>query len=377
MNEKGIAIMDTRCQNEKMTMSRRDFGIAACGTALALKLPLDTAAQSGPSQAGGKESEAIDPASLVDPELLPFLQPFIAAAAKEPHPVRTLASYRTGSAAAQEKYAFSPSPPVEDRTVSGLPGQPDVRVFIVGAAPGKLKPAMLHVHGGGYITGHAGDAVPNMQKAATRFGCVAMSVDYRLAPETPFPGPLNDNYAALLWLHRHAAELGVDPDRIIVAGESAGGGHAAILAIAARDRGEVRLRAQILTYPMLDDRTGTSRPVPHHVGAFVWRPEDNRFGWSSMLGQPAGGDTAPSGSVPARVVDLRGLPPTFIGVGSLDLFVEEDMEYARRLLDAGVPAELYVAPGAYHGFEAFVPEAEVSMIFREARDGAIRRAFST
>ena len=141
-------------------------------------------------------------------------------------------------------------------------------------------------------------------------------------------------------------------------------------------RGEVRLRAQILTYPMLDDRTGSSRATPPYVGAFIWQPEDNRFGWSSLLGQPAGAETAPYGSVPARVADLRGLPATFIGVGSIDLFAEEGIEYARRLVDAGVSTELYLAPGAFHGFDAFVPQAEVSTVFRAARDGAIRRAFS-
>jgi acetyl esterase/lipase len=215
-----------------------------------------------------------------------------------------------------------------------------------------------------------------MQEVVTEFGCVAITVDYRLAPETPFPGSLNDNYAALLWLHRNAPELGVDRDRIILAGESAGGGHAAMLAIAARDRGEVPLRAQILTYPMLDDRTGSSRPVPPYIGAFIWQPEDNRFGWSSLLGQPAGSETVPSGPVPARVTDLQELPATFIGVGSIDLFAEEGVEYARRLVDAGVSAELYLAPGAVHGFDSFAPRAEVSTVFRAARDGAIRRAFS-
>jgi acetyl esterase/lipase len=134
-------------------------------------------------------------------------------------------------------------------------------------------------------------------------------------------------------------------------GESAGGGHAAMLAIAARDRGEVPLVYQALIYPMLDDRTGSTRKPPPYIGAVFWTPEENRFGWTSLLGVPAGSARVPNGAVPARIRDLRGLPPAFIGVGSIDLFVDEDIDYARRLIDAGVPTELNVVPGAFHGFD--------------------------
>src|SRR5207302_7809118 len=148
-----------------------------------------------------------------------------------------------------------------------------------------------------------------------------------------------------------AAELGVDRSRIAVMGESAGGGHAAMLAIAARDRGEIPLAYQALIYPMLDDRTGSSRKTPPYQGAVIWTPQKNRFGWSSLLGAPAGSAQAPYGAVPARVENLRGLPPAYIGVGSIDLFIDEDVEYARRLIDAGVLVTLNVVPGGFHGFD--------------------------
>jgi acetyl esterase/lipase len=148
-----------------------------------------------------------------------------------------------------------------------------------------------------------------------------------------------------------------------------------MLAIAVRDRKEFSLVAQILIYPMLDDRTGSSRSVPAHIGAYVWTPASNRFGWSSLLGQPAGARTVPHGSVPARVSDLSRLPPTFIGTGAVDLFVEEDIQYANRLMAAGVPVELLVVPGAYHAFDLIATNAALTHEFREAQLRALRRAF--
>ncbi len=152
-------------------------------------------------------------------------------------------------------------------------------------------------------------------------------------------------------LHDHAGELGADPARIALMGESAGGGHAAMLAIAARDRGEVPIVYQAPIYPMLDDRTGSTQMPPPQAGAFIWRPVDNRFAWTCFLGMPAGAAAVPYGAVPARVEDFRDLPPAFIAVGSIDLFVDEDVEYARRLTDAVVPVELHVYPGCFHAFD--------------------------
>ena len=158
-------------------------------------------------------------------------------------------------------------------------------------------------------------------------------------------------------------------------GESAGGGHAAILALTARDRGEVPVLFQCLIYPMLDDRTASSRAVPPHIGQILWTGEANRFGWQSFLGQPPGLDSAPRNAVPARVENLAGLPPAFVGVGAIDLFVDEDIEYARRLNAAGVQTELVVVPGAFHGFDAIAPDTSLAKQFNEVKLHALRTAF--
>ncbi len=253
---------------------------------------------------------------------------------------------------------FLPRPNAEPswapRMIPGATGSPDVRVVVInpGAAGAAPRPAVLHLHGGGFVMGGAVHSLWRTQEIAEALDCLVVSVDYRLAPETPFPGALDDNYAALRWLHDRADELGVDRARIAVVGESAGGGHAATLAVAARDRGELPLRALALAYPMLDDRTGSTVAKPPHMGAILWNAQRNRFGWSSLLGVPAGSATVPAGAVPARAADLRGLPPTWIGVGSIDLFVDEDIEFARRLLEVGVPTRLSVVPGAFHVFDA-------------------------
>lgn len=263
-------------------------------------------------------------------------------------------------------------PPVSVRQIAGPTGAP-LRIFVINAVGKRGRPAILHIHGGGYILGSPTTEIPNLQRIAAARDCVIVSVDYRLAPETRFPGALEDNYAGLAWLFAHAEDLGVDRRRIIVMGESAGGGHAAGLAIAARDRGQFSLAGQVLVYPMLDDRTGSVRQPPDHQGGYVWTPEQNRLGWSALLGMKAGSADPPYGAAPARVENLKGLPPTFIGVGGLDLFLQEDIDYARRLLDSGVSTELLVVPGAYHAFPFIVPEAKVSRQFLGAIDDAIAR----
>jgi acetyl esterase/lipase len=202
---------------------------------------------------------------------------------------------------------------------------------------------------------------------------MVVSVDYTLSPEAHFPKSLEQNYAALAWLHKNGGQFGVDPARLAVMGDSAGGGHAAMLAIAARDRHEIPVAFQCLIYPMLDDRTGSTNPVPPYMGHFIWNPAENRFGWTSLLGQAAGSPAVPPGSVPARLSDVSGLPPAFIGVGSIDLFCEEDIEYARRLVHAGVNTELMVVPGAYHGFDVVARDAKLSVEFRSAWQAALRR----
>jgi acetyl esterase/lipase len=265
--------------------------------------------------------------------------------------------------------------PVNELHIPGPKGAPDVRVLVVNSEPGASRPGLLYLHGGGYVFGSARSDIPRIRELATELDCVVVSVDYRLAPETRWSGSLEDNYAGLKWLHDNSDTLGVDRTRIAVMGNSAGGGHAALLAIAARDRGEVPLVFQSLIYPMLDDRTGSSRAVPMHIGNIVWTARANQYGWRSFLGQEPGQKDAPAGAVPARVDDLVGLPPSFIGVGDIDLFVDEDIVYARRLIDAGVPTELVVVPGAFHGFILFAPDTTISEQFNEATYNALRRAF--
>jgi len=322
----------------------------------------------------GASAPTGDPLSYVNPQ---FRQPLETVFKAVPE-----MKLDTASLAARRSFRFpgmpqpAATPPWERRLIKGRGGAPDVPVFVInGGARGTARPAILQIHGGGYVTGRAEDAIVANQAMARELDCVIVSVDYRLAPETPFPGSLEDNYAALKWLHDQAATLGADPARIAVMGESAGGGHAAMLAIAARDRGEVPLAGQVLIYPMLDDRTGSTRAVPAHIGHYVWTPESNRFGWTALLGRPAGSARVPYGAVPARVADLAGLPPAFIGVGSIDLFVQEDVEYANRLIGAGVPTELYVVPGGYHGFDFICADAPLARQFRAAWLAMLRRVF--
>jgi len=268
---------------------------------------------------------------------------------------------------------------VEKETIPGLPGEEEVSFYLINAeseSENDNRPGLVYIHGGGYIFGTADGSVPMLQEVAVKHDCVVVSVEYRLAPETPFPGSLHDNYACLKWLHDHADTLGVDVDRIAIMGESAGGGHAASLAIEARNRGEVPVCYQVLIYPMLDDRTGSVYQQPHWMGHLSWTPAMNRLGWSSLLGVPAGSEQVPVGSVPARVKDLTRLPPTHIVIGSIDLFVNENIEYARRLIQAGVPVELHVLPGGFHRFQYANPEAPDSIRFYEGIDRALERAFA-
>ncbi|MEW6017141.1 MAG: alpha/beta hydrolase [Pseudomonadota bacterium] len=264
-----------------------------------------------------------------------------------------------------------------DLTLMRIPGpegapEVEVRFYRPKGLEGAV-PCILHIHGGGYIAGSSADNEAVHRPLAAELGCCIASVEYRLAPETPFPGPLEDCYAALAWLHREAASLKIDPARIGVMGESAGGGLAAALALLARDRGEYALAFQHLIYPMIDDRTCVS-PDPHpYAGEFVWTPQANHFGWSCLLGQPPGSDGVSPYAAAARATDLSGLPPTFIATGSLDLFLEEDLAYAQRLLRAGVPVELHVYPGAFHGFQ-WMALAEVSQTAGRDSRAALARA---
>lgn len=355
-----------------MTITRRDFALATAALGAAAFGPsgrLVAAEAQATSRAAG-----LDPFAHVDPELQVPLRELAKQYPQLEWPEKRLETMRKMGAAWTQPPLETPA--VVERKIPGPGGAPEVRIYVIGAqSEGGARPAVLHIHGGGYIAGTAAQGIRSLQQLATTHGCVVVTVDYRLAPETRFPGSLEDNYAALRWLHSNAEALGIDRSRIALLGESAGGGHVAALAIAARDRGEVPIALQVMIYPMLDDRTGSTRTVPPHIGAFVWTAASNRFGWTSLLGVPAGSDSVPRGSVPARVENLSGLAPAFIGTGAIDLFVQENIVYAQRLVEAGVPTELYVAPGAFHGFDVIVPQASVSKRFTAAWNDALSRRF--
>lgn len=351
-----------------MTLTRRDLlgGLVAAGAALMLA-PTARALAMVPDDA--------DALKMVDPELRPAARAMLA----QHFPPMTRAALPAMRASWVAPPTLPPpAPAVESRTIAGRQGDPDVAIQLIGTTAGASapRPAILHIHGGGMISGRAQNMTAFCQGVAAEFDCVVVNVDYRLAPEMPFPGPVEDNYAALLWLYRNAAALGVDRTRIAVMGESAGGGLAALLAIAARDRGEVPLCYQLLLYPMLDDHTGSAGAARPAVKPIGWSAEANVFGWSAFLGVPAGSARVPAGAVPARVSNLAGLPPCFIGVGAIDLFAAEDMAYARRLIDVGVPTQLHVTPGAFHAFDFVVPQARVAREFTAAWKSALGAIFA-
>jgi len=235
--------------------------------------------------------------------------------------------------------------------------------------PATNGPAYLHIHGGGYVIGSAAGSDANNLELCSTLGLTILSVDYRLAPEHPIPAPLDDCYAGLQWLHENADKLSVDRSRIAVGGESAGGGLAAATAILARDRGDYALCHQHLTYPMLDSRTGRGGfegdPL---VGEFVWTRALNVFGWDSILGDAP----AAAPQVPALVEDCSGLPPAWIHTVGQDLFRDENITYAQRLLAAGVAADLVVMPGACHGFQMF-PGTSLAERYRQEHTQALAR----
>ena len=216
---------------------------------------------------------------------------------------------------------------------------------------------------------------PWCQVVAAEIDAVVVSVEYRLAPEHPFPAGVEDCYAALSWTAAEARSLGIDPERIAIAGQSAGGGLAAQIALHARDQGEIHLAAQILVYPMLDDRT-VNRTDLDESAFRLWDNRANRVGWSAYLGHEAGSANASPIAVPSRNEDLRGLPPTWIGVGSLDLFCDEDMAYAERLRAANVACETMVVDGVFHGFDGIVADSAPTQRFRESMFDGMRKVLA-
>jgi acetyl esterase/lipase len=249
---------------------------------------------------------------------------------------------------------------VSDRVVPGPAGEPDISVLVCLPARATTPVAVIyHIHGGGMIMGDRHLGVPIFLAIAEELDLAVVSVEYRLAPEHPYPASVEDCYAGLLWMVEHAEELGIDPDRIVVAGGSAGGGLAAATALLARDRGGPRLAGQLLVCPMLDDRNN-SYSARQMAGRGVWDQNANQTGWRALLGEAQGGSDVSPYAAPARASDLSGLPPTYIDVGSAETFRDEAVDYASRIWQAGGSAELHVWPGAFHGSQGSAPQAALS-----------------
>jgi acetyl esterase/lipase len=306
-------------------------------------------------------SSLVNVKNLLDPELRPVLDAF------------DLPVVDAEGVAAMRSASFD-SPDLSDavtRTDDVVPGHPPVpvRVHRPKDAEG-LLPAILTIHGGGYVIGSYDMDSPLLDRWCPSLGVVGVSVEYRLAPETSFPGPIEDCYAALRWTYDHAHKLGIDKERIGLYGLSAGGGLAAALALLARDRGEVPLAFVLLDCPMLDDRQRT--PSMNAEGLYVWSAGSNEFGWRSYLGDLYGSDEIPPYAAAARENDLSGLPPTCVVVGSIDGFRDEDIDYAQRLNQAGVSCELHVIAGLPHAY-LLVPGAAAVQLAMHGMDDWLTR----
>lgn len=284
----------------------------------------------------------------------------------------------SGAAATDESLSRGGAIAIQELTVPGPAGAPDVPLLVlrpVGMTT-QAAPGIYAIHGGGMIAGDNRTRIDTFVDWAVEFGAVLVSVDYRLAPECPDPGPVEDCYAGLSWTAEHAEELGIDPARLIVAGGSAGGGLAAGVVLMARDRGGPALLGQVLMSPMVDDRHETqSSTMLDGVG--VWDRNANLIGWTALLGERRGGPDVSVYAAPAREANLAGLPPAFIDVGEVDGFRDEDVTYATRIWQAGGAAELHVWPGGLHGFDQLVPGAEVSRAAISTRTDWVRRLLSS
>ena len=311
----------------------------------------------------------MDTRHLVDPEVWPIVEmlPF------REFDSETLNLARADSAG---RFANLGEPPIAATVDAARRADGSmVELYHFDPNPGTTgRAALYHIHGGGMVLGTAKDMQFGPSSMAAALQIPVISVEYRLAPETPFPGPQQDCLDGLAWLAANAVELGIDPARIAIVGESAGGGLAAATALMARDTAGPELAAQVLIYPMLDHRTGSDacRWNNRSTGEWVWNRSANRFGWEALRGDYAAEDARKGWFSPALADDLAGLPPTLLLTGSLDLFFDEDLDYARRLVDAGVPVELHSYPGAIHAFN-MMAEAGISQAFNRDMVGGIAR----
>ncbi len=266
---------------------------------------------------------------------------------------------------------------VEERSVPGPEGAPEISLLIcLPASSTAPTAAVYHVHGGGMIGGNKRTTILEVLDWAQELEMAVVSVDYRLAPEHRYPAQVEDCYAGLIWIAAHAAELNIDPARVVLAGVSAGGGLAAALALLARDRTGPALAGQLLMCPMLDDRndTGSARQL---AGLGVWDRTSNETGWTALLGDARSGPGVSPYAAPARAADLSRLPPAFIDVGSAETFRDESVAYASRLWQAGGVAELHVWPGGFHGYPGLAPQARISRETVAMRLRWLRRLLSS
>jgi len=296
-------------------------------------------------------------------------------------PVIDLSNLPAARAALHEvfrQFASSPPDPTVERTDHSAPGyggnpEARLRMFRPKNADGAL-PALVWVQGGGYVLTSPDLDDPWCERIARDVGCAVFSVGWRRAPEHPYPAAIEDCYSVAKWVHDNAPRLAVNPLQLVIGGASSGGGAAAALALLIRDRGEFRVAHQLLIYPMIDD-TNTTPSSLRVTDSQLWNRASNQIAWRAYVGEQAGTDSVSPYAAPSRAKDLAGLPPATILTAELDLFVDENITYAQRLLAAGVPMELHVYPAAHHGFDRHVPEAAVSRRLYADRDDALKRAF--
>ncbi|WP_018548464.1 alpha/beta hydrolase [Streptomyces sp. LaPpAH-108] len=263
-----------------------------------------------------------------------------------------------------------------DVTVPGYLGD-EITVSVIARRDHQGRgPGIYHTHGGGMVAGDRFSGLSQALPWVVEHDAVLVTVEYRLAPEHPDPYPVEDCYAGLLWTAAHARDLGMDPDRLIIAGQSAGGGLAAGVALLARDRRGPALTGQVLSYPMLDDRDRTVSSAQFD-GAGVWDRGSNVMGWTALLGERRGTDDVSVYAAPARASDLTGLPPAFIDCGSAEVFRDEDVAYATALWHAGVQAELHVWPGGFHGFDLTAPHTALAHAMTDTRNAWVTRTLGS